>query len=225
LIRDEQSQQVEEIVTPPVAELQTVSEARQDGPVLADIYQAQPIEDMNSQYEMGVQQGQWTNAAYLQQFVPQGQPIHGLPVGYYHQPLPVMPYVPQYWHSYNHPQNQQPGQLPTPSTSPPKTTHQYNHGPVTTNTAQKVRKPAEDKKHPCGVCGKKFLRPSALIAHQTIHTGETPYRCPIVDCTRHSRGFSVKSNMVRHCRNGHVEHAEFLAQHKIYMNPKGKGTS
>jgi uncharacterized Zn-finger protein len=201
-----------------------VTEAQQDGPGMVDIYQSQPLEDMNSQYEMGLQQGQWAHTAYPQQYVPQGQPISGPPVGYYPPPYPMISYT-QYWAGYGPPQNQQPGQLPTPSTSPPKAADQYNSGPVATisNTARKARKP-EDKKHVCGICPKTFLRPSALETHQTTHTGATPFRCPIVDCQRHTKGFSVKSNMIRHCRNGHVEHAEFLAQQRIYVSPKGKDT-
>lgn len=220
--RNEQSQLVEEIVTPPVAELQTVMEAGQDDPAPADIYQAQAFQDMASQYEMGLTQGQWTHtAAHPQQYLPQGQPPPGIPVGFY--PQHMMPYGPQYWHPFAHLQAQQPGRLPTPSTSPPHPLPQYNYAPVA-NTAQKVRKPAQDKKHRCDICFKYFLRPSALDTHQSVHTKNTPYKCPIEDCQRHTRGFSVKSNMVRHCRNGHADKADFLAQQAIHLAPKGRGS-
>jgi len=198
--------------------------AMQDGLAAADIlrWQARCLGDVHSSYQTGPPQEQIPNSAYPQYYPSQDQPLPGLPMGHYSQPPPIISWHPPYLVQYGPPQSQPPGQqLPTPLTSPPDLVQQYTHGSVP-NTAHKPRKPAQEKRHICEICNKPFLRPSALRTHINTHTKETPFPCPIVDCARHTNAFSVKSNMVRHCRNGHAEHAEFLAQHKIFVQGKGK---
>ncbi|KAI7821825.1 hypothetical protein BX661DRAFT_124409, partial [Kickxella alabastrina] len=51
------------------------------------------------------------------------------------------------------------------------------------------------KKHPCGICGRSFARPSSLSSHVLTHSGEKPYDCPAYKC---GKSFSVLSNMRRH---------------------------
>jgi uncharacterized Zn-finger protein len=71
------------------------------------------------------------------------------------------------------------------------------------------------KKHRCRVCGKLFVRPSALQIHIYSHTGEkrefqcllppleqlfnffTAFKCEVEDCGKY---FSVVSNLRRHGR-------------------------
>lgn len=49
----------------------------------------------------------------------------------------------------------------------------------------------------CNICFKVFSRPSTLKTHTNSHTGKRPHRCPNSGCTG---AFSVRSNMLRHCR-------------------------
>jgi hypothetical protein len=54
---------------------------------------------------------------------------------------------------------------------------------------------AQEKKHKCKVCDKRFTRPSSLQTHMYSHTGEKPFACEVEGCGRH---FSVVSNLRRH---------------------------
>jgi len=47
----------------------------------------------------------------------------------------------------------------------------------------------------CSTCGKSFKKPSDLIRHVRIHTGEKPYRCE--QC---GREFTVKSTLDSHIK-------------------------
>ncbi len=76
--------------------------------------------------------------------------------------------------------------------------------------------PDDDRRHGCGICHRRFNRPSSLMIHMNSHTGaqrtcfawtsiERPltdpppaFECPFPGCTRR---FSVNSNMRRHYRN------------------------
>ncbi|KAI0655346.1 hypothetical protein C8Q70DRAFT_923910 [Cubamyces menziesii] len=58
--------------------------------------------------------------------------------------------------------------------------------------------PDDDRRHGCGICHRRFNRPSSLRIHMNSHTGDQPFQCPFPGC---SRRFSVNSNMRRHYRN------------------------
>ncbi|KAI0637488.1 hypothetical protein C8Q77DRAFT_1047187 [Trametes polyzona] len=58
--------------------------------------------------------------------------------------------------------------------------------------------PDDDRRHGCGICHRRFNRPSSLRIHMNSHTGDQPYECPYPGCRRR---FSVNSNMRRHYRN------------------------
>ncbi|KAH9911340.1 uncharacterized protein BXZ73DRAFT_108077 [Epithele typhae] len=58
--------------------------------------------------------------------------------------------------------------------------------------------PGDDRRHGCGICHRRFNRPSSLLIHMNSHTGAQPFECLFPGCTRR---FSVNSNMRRHYRN------------------------
>ncbi|KAI0333371.1 hypothetical protein GY45DRAFT_297326 [Cubamyces sp. BRFM 1775] len=77
--------------------------------------------------------------------------------------------------------------------------------------------PDDDRRHGCGICHRRFNRPSSLRIHMNSHTGDqrmrfshrtlifsplttsyAAFQCPFPGC---SRRFSVNSNMRRHYRN------------------------
>ncbi|OJT09705.1 Zinc finger protein C25B8.19c [Trametes pubescens] len=63
--------------------------------------------------------------------------------------------------------------------------------------------PDDDRRHGCGICHRRFNRPSSLRIHMNSHTGDQPFECPYPGC---SRRFSVNSNMRRHYRNHREGH-------------------
>ncbi|KAI0352441.1 hypothetical protein OH77DRAFT_1497920 [Trametes cingulata] len=64
--------------------------------------------------------------------------------------------------------------------------------------------PDDDRRHGCGICHRRFNRPSSLRIHMNSHTGDQPFECPYPGC---SRRFSVNSNMRRHYRNHRDGHS------------------
>ncbi|KAI1790656.1 hypothetical protein LXA43DRAFT_1074667 [Ganoderma leucocontextum] len=75
--------------------------------------------------------------------------------------------------------------------------------------------PDDDRRHGCGICHRRFNRPSSLMIHMNSHTGAQPFKCPFPGCTRR---FSVNSNMRRHYRN-HRDGAAMTAQAQPYPAP------
>ncbi len=49
------------------------------------------------------------------------------------------------------------------------------------------------RNHPCGFCGKMFIRPAELQRHVRTHTGEKPYKCDYCD-----KAFTTKGNKDKH---------------------------
>ncbi|TBU22664.1 hypothetical protein BD311DRAFT_705134 [Dichomitus squalens] len=73
--------------------------------------------------------------------------------------------------------------------------------------------PDDDRRHGCGICHRRFNRPSSLMIHMNSHTGAQPFECPFPGCTRR---FSVNSNMRRHYRN-HRDGAAIPPQLQSYV--------
>ncbi|MBW0543270.1 hypothetical protein O181_082985 [Austropuccinia psidii MF-1] len=64
-------------------------------------------------------------------------------------------------------------------------------------------KPKRKRMHKCAVCGKDFNRPSALLLHSSVHTGERSNFCKVC-----GKSFSNLSNLRRHQRQLHVLESE-----------------
>ncbi|XP_061162375.1 zinc finger protein 236-like [Saccostrea echinata] len=58
--------------------------------------------------------------------------------------------------------------------------------------------------HQCSHCPKSFKKPSDLVRHIRIHTGEKPYSCEIC-----SRSFTVKSTLDSHMKTHGTNHKKF----------------
>ncbi|EGG10590.1 uncharacterized protein MELLADRAFT_115486 [Melampsora larici-populina 98AG31] len=67
----------------------------------------------------------------------------------------------------------------------------------------KTDKPKRKRTHICHICGKDFNRPSALLLHSSVHTGERSNFCNVC-----GRSFSNLSNLRRHQRQLHVLESE-----------------
>ncbi|KAH9918578.1 uncharacterized protein BXZ73DRAFT_105213 [Epithele typhae] len=76
--------------------------------------------------------------------------------------------------------------------------------------------PGDDRRHGCGICHRRFNRPSSLLIHMNSHTGAQPFDCPFPGCTRR---FSVNSNMRRHYRN-HREDALAGPAAQLRISPR-----
>ncbi|KAI8445449.1 hypothetical protein BY996DRAFT_6423390 [Phakopsora pachyrhizi] len=68
-----------------------------------------------------------------------------------------------------------------------------------TGTKDKQNRPKRKRMHICNICGKDFNRPSALLLHSSVHTGERSNFCNVC-----GRSFSNLSNLRRHQRQLHV---------------------
>lgn len=75
-------------------------------------------------------------------------------------------------------------------------THIHAHASPSTKQEPKSMIAKEKcKRNQCHICGRICSRPSTLITHLSIHTGDKPYKCSWPGCDKH---FNVKSNMLRH---------------------------
>jgi len=157
----------------------------------------------------------WLNNGAHQQYGRQ-YPVFSLPSfsgGYLTATGEAVQYSPQFWSPYSQPQYQPPQVQPYPTLAHKCPASDADH----TCAGQNARK-SEEYKHSCPECGKRFRRPGAVGTHMRCHTGEKPFQCPIPTCRRHHNWFSVKSNMVRHCRKVHASQEEFPILRGVHIN-------
>ena len=202
---------------------------------LPDVVLQNPASDQTTQQPIT-----WPNNGAYQQHGRQYPvfPLSSLPGGLCTTTHEAVQYSPQYWYPYLPPQyhREQVQLYPMVTSTPPAglspqppcfspcitqasdaTSNRVHNDAGHSCNSKKPRKP-EEHKHPCPECGKRFLRPGALNTHIRMHTGEKPFQCPIPTCPRHRERFSVKSNMVRHCRSVHASEEDFLISKDIYIN-------
>ncbi|KAL1921015.1 uncharacterized protein VTP21DRAFT_11650 [Calcarisporiella thermophila] len=90
---------------------------------------------------------------------------------------------------------------PVASSHPPQPTQQQRSrgvpDPSMMLTFNSKIGPSPLRRYPCGICQKRFTRPSSLATHMYSHTGEKPFKCPVEGCGRY---FSVQSNLRRHIK-------------------------
>jgi len=63
------------------------------------------------------------------------------------------------------------------------------------HSSSKLRGRSAKYQNQCSTCGKSFKKPSDLIRHVRIHTGEKPFQCELC-----SREFTVKSTLDSHIK-------------------------
>ncbi|KAH9949156.1 hypothetical protein B0H21DRAFT_155793 [Amylocystis lapponica] len=104
----------------------------------------------------------------------------------------------------------QDAQQSAPAFTPSFSANTYLSAPTTAGSAQSLQRlaqqqlppaiaqAADEKRHRCPHCSKRFNRPSSLNIHVNTHTGAKPFVCRFPGC---NRKFNVNSNMRRHYRN------------------------
>lgn len=67
-------------------------------------------------------------------------------------------------------------------------------------------------KHVCDICGKRFLHPSDLTEHTTVHSDEYKFPCKWLGC---DRKFKFKKDLNKHFIRAHTATAQFQCEHCV----------